>query len=151
MTMEIAAYSASIGERSETTVSPTRYRLPPVALIQIASRPIAIAAASATRALAGSLGWSRWTGSADMCSPIMVQSPRRIPSVRSSTAIRRRSSRPNPAPSDRASTGDMSSIDTAGTGAATMQPYGAASKSAIARVALQRRRTCCQKRSRPTP
>ena len=44
-----------------------------------------------------------------------------------------------------------SSIVTAGTGAATVHGYCDASKSVIARVPLQPRRMCCQKRSRPTP
>jgi hypothetical protein len=52
----------------------------------------------------------------------------------------------------RDSIGSASSIDTpAGTGAATLQGYGEASKSTIARVALHPRVTCVQNRSRPTP
>src|SRR5204863_3961936 len=52
----------------------------------------------------------------------------------------------------RASTSTASAIDTdVGTGAATVQGKAEASKSTIARVALQPRLTCVQKRSRPAP
>src|SRR5438045_5296649 len=49
------------------------------------------------------------------------------------------------------SSGGTSSIDTSETGAATRQARSDASNSVIARVPLQPRLTCCQKRSRPTP
>ena len=49
------------------------------------------------------------------------------------------------------SSGGTSSIVTFDTGAATRLPKADASKSAIARVPLQPRLTCSQKRSRPTP
>jgi hypothetical protein len=56
-----------------------------------------------------------------------------------------------PLPPCRVSIVTASAIDTAGTGAATVQAKGDASKSVIERVALQPRLTFCQNRSRPTP
>ena len=54
-------------------------------------------------------------------------------------------------PPSRSVNREASSMVTAGTGAATVHGKGDASKSAIARVALQPRRTWRQKQSRPTP
>jgi hypothetical protein len=59
---------------------------------------------------------------------------------------RRGSDRPARSPS-----GASSIVMDEGTGAATMQGNAEASKSVMARVALQPRLTCVQKRSRPTP
>jgi hypothetical protein len=67
---------------------------------------------------------------------------------------RRGSARPvgPPLPSGaRSSISSASSMLTGGTGAATVQGYGEASNSAIARVALQPRLICRQNRSRPMP
>src|SRR5260370_39924524 len=66
---------------------------------------------------------------------------------------RRGSDRPPPGSDGaRDSTAGASSIVMdEGTGAATMQGKAEASKSVMARVALQPRLTCVQNRSRPTP